>query len=200
VAGILEHCIQPSDSIKADNLLTTVNVIIVDVLIHGTVCRARKFIFETRSSEFSSSDGGDYEAQNLLGCTAVFLIECRPTFQRYVLPSSSVALTMEAACSSATSVDIQLRTRQYIPENSELHTRRRKNLKSHIVNLCGEATLRCIRRFETLRIKKAKRLCPLYFLLRCRDQGTISRFLQFHHHIHSEAASHRPDDGGSTYL
>jgi hypothetical protein len=29
------------------------------------------------------------EAQNLLGCTAVFLIECRPTFQRYVLPSSS---------------------------------------------------------------------------------------------------------------
>jgi hypothetical protein len=30
-----------------------------------------------------------YEAQNLLGCTAVLLIECRPTFQRYVLPPSS---------------------------------------------------------------------------------------------------------------
>jgi len=29
------------------------------------------------------------EAQNILGCTAVFLIECRPTFQRYVLPPSS---------------------------------------------------------------------------------------------------------------
>jgi hypothetical protein len=28
-------------------------------------------------------------AQNLLGCTAVFLIECRPTFQMYVLPPSS---------------------------------------------------------------------------------------------------------------
>jgi hypothetical protein len=27
---------------------------------------------------------------------------------------------------------IQLRTRQYIPEDSELHTRRRENLKSHI--------------------------------------------------------------------
>jgi len=41
-------------------------------------------------------------------------------------------------------------TRQYIPEdNSELHTRRRENLKSHIVNLYGEATLRCIRRFES---------------------------------------------------
>jgi hypothetical protein len=39
----------------------------------------------------------------------------------------------------------------YIPEDkSELHTRRRENLKSHIVNLYGEATLRCIRRFESL--------------------------------------------------
>jgi hypothetical protein len=39
-------------------------------------------------------------------------------------------LMMEAACTSETSVDIQLRTRQYIPEDSELHTRRRENLKS----------------------------------------------------------------------
>jgi hypothetical protein len=39
--------------------------------------------------EISSSHGGEYEAQNLLGCTAVFLIECRPTFQRCVLPPSS---------------------------------------------------------------------------------------------------------------
>jgi hypothetical protein len=38
---------------------------------------------------------------------------------------------MEAARTSETSVDIQLRTRQYIPEDSELHTRRRENLKSH---------------------------------------------------------------------
>jgi hypothetical protein len=37
--------------------------------------------------EISSSHSGEYEAQNLLGCTAVFLIECRPTFQRYVLPT-----------------------------------------------------------------------------------------------------------------
>jgi hypothetical protein len=28
------------------------------------------------------------KAQNLLGCTAVFLTECRPTFKRYVLPPS----------------------------------------------------------------------------------------------------------------
>jgi hypothetical protein len=37
----------------------------------------------------------------------------------------------EAASTSETSVDIQL-TRQYIPEDSELHTRRRENLKSHV--------------------------------------------------------------------
>jgi hypothetical protein len=46
------------------------------------------------------------EDQNLLGCIAVFLTE--------------------------TSVDIQLRTWQYIPEDSELHTRRREKLKSHM--------------------------------------------------------------------
>jgi hypothetical protein len=32
-----------------------------------------------RHREISSSHGGKYEAQNLLGCTAVFLIECQPT-------------------------------------------------------------------------------------------------------------------------
>jgi hypothetical protein len=39
---------------------------------------------------------------------------------------------MEAARASETSVDIQLRTLQYIPEDSELHTRRREILKSHM--------------------------------------------------------------------
>jgi hypothetical protein len=40
---------------------------------------------------------------------------------------------MEAARTSETSVDNYF-TRQYIPEdNSELYTRRRENLKSHIV-------------------------------------------------------------------
>jgi hypothetical protein len=67
--------------------------------------------------EISSSHGGEYEAQNLVGCTAVFLIECRPTFQM-------IALMMEAARTSETSVDIQLRIRQYIPEDSELQNRR----------------------------------------------------------------------------
>jgi len=39
---------------------------------------------------------------------------------------------MEAARTSETSVDIQL-TQQYIPEDSELHTRRRETLKSHTI-------------------------------------------------------------------
>jgi hypothetical protein len=42
---------------------------------------------------------------------------------------------MEAARTSEKSVDIQLRTRQYIPVDSELHTRRRENLKSHVWGL-----------------------------------------------------------------
>jgi len=51
-----------------------------------------------------------------------------PYYQNGVI----IALMMEAARTSETSVDIQLRTRQYIPEDSELHTRRRENLKSHV--------------------------------------------------------------------
>jgi hypothetical protein len=47
----------------------------------------------------------------------------------------AISLMMEAARTSETSVDIQLRTRQYIPEDYELHTRRRENLKSHIGRL-----------------------------------------------------------------
>jgi hypothetical protein len=37
------------------------------------------------------------------------------------------------ARTTETSVDIQLRTRQYIPEDSELHNRRLENLKYHII-------------------------------------------------------------------
>jgi hypothetical protein len=48
---------------------------------------------------------------------------------------SLIALMMEAARTSETLVDIVLRTRQYIPEDSELHTRFRENLKSHIFSV-----------------------------------------------------------------
>jgi hypothetical protein len=44
-----------------------------------------------------------------------------------------IVLMMESAHTSETSVDIYFTTRQCIPEDSELHTRRRENLKSHNV-------------------------------------------------------------------
>jgi hypothetical protein len=49
-----------------------------------------------------------------------------------VRAASIIALMLEAARTSETSIDIRLRTRQYIPADSELYTRRRENLKSHI--------------------------------------------------------------------
>jgi hypothetical protein len=54
---------------------------------------------------------------------------------------------MEAARTSQTPVETQLRKRQYIPEDSELHTRRRENFKSHTggnykyQELCASVTM-----------------------------------------------------------
>jgi hypothetical protein len=45
------------------------------------------------------------------------------------------SLMMEGVHTSETSVNIYLTTRQYIPEDSKLHTRRRENLKSHTNNV-----------------------------------------------------------------
>jgi hypothetical protein len=41
-----------------------------------------------------------------------------------------IALMMEAVRTSETSVNFNVTTRRYIPEDSKLHTRRRENLKS----------------------------------------------------------------------
>jgi hypothetical protein len=62
-------------------------------------------------------------------------------------------LMTEAARTSETSVDIQFKTRQYIPEYSELHTRRCKNLKSHRYNTYQswrQNTNHWVKRFMTL--------------------------------------------------
>jgi hypothetical protein len=65
---------------------------------------------------------------------------------------------MEAARTSETSVDNYF-TRQYIPEDkSELHTRRRENLKSHMdmsvhfwfCSVVRSSTVKCWRGLETL--------------------------------------------------
>jgi hypothetical protein len=62
-----------------------------------------------------------------------------------VRAASIIALMMEAARTSETTVDVQLRTRQYIPEDSELHTRRRENFKSHkSLIICSTADLMII--------------------------------------------------------
>jgi hypothetical protein len=45
-----------------------------------------------------------------------------------------IALIMEAACTSETSVDIQLSTRQYIPEYSQLHQRHSFENKAETVH------------------------------------------------------------------
>jgi len=43
------------------------------------------------------------------------------------------ALMMEAVRVSETSVNFNVTTQRYIPEDSKLHTRRRENLRSHTV-------------------------------------------------------------------
>jgi hypothetical protein len=67
-----------------------------------------------------------YSVQNcILGCTAAVLY----------FALGSLSLMIEAVRTSETSVDNHF-TRQYIPEdNSEHHTRRRENLKSHSIIL-----------------------------------------------------------------
>jgi hypothetical protein len=49
------------------------------------------------------------------------------------LASGLLALMMEAASTSETSVNFYQATRRINPENSHLHTRRSENLKSHPV-------------------------------------------------------------------
>jgi hypothetical protein len=43
------------------------------------------------------------------------------------------ALMMEAVRISETSINFNVTTRRYIPEDSKLHTRYRENLKSHVL-------------------------------------------------------------------
>jgi hypothetical protein len=44
----------------------------------------------------------------------------------------AIALMMEAASTSETSVNLCQTTRRYNPEDSHIHTRRRENLKAHL--------------------------------------------------------------------
>jgi hypothetical protein len=55
-----------------------------------------------------------------MGCAKVFIFGGR-SFMYITYIIRAMSDMMEAACTSETSVDIQFRTRQYIPEDSELH-------------------------------------------------------------------------------
>jgi hypothetical protein len=57
------------------------------------------------------------------------IVDRRATF---IIRAIIIALMMEAASTSETSVDNYF-TRQYIAEDSELHACRRENLKTHII-------------------------------------------------------------------
>jgi hypothetical protein len=48
---------------------------------------------------------------------------------------------MEAVHTSETSVNFNMTTRRYIPENSKLHTRRCDNLKSHTQEIISNASV-----------------------------------------------------------
>jgi hypothetical protein len=52
-------------------------------------------------------------------------------------------LMLEAAGTSETSVNFYQTTRSNNPEDSHLHTRRRENLKSHLVNLTDISEYLC---------------------------------------------------------
>jgi hypothetical protein len=57
------------------------------------------------------------------------------TFQRCILPLI-IALMMEEVGTSETFVHFNVITCRYILDDSKLHTRRRENLKSHIMEIC----------------------------------------------------------------
>jgi hypothetical protein len=61
-----------------------------------------------------------------------------------------VVMMVEAVSTSETSVNFYQTKWRNNPEDSHLHTRRRENPKSHIVNLYVDATPHCVRRFGTL--------------------------------------------------
>jgi hypothetical protein len=89
----------------------------------------------------------------------------------YEILRTSSSLMMEAARTSETSADNYF-TRQYIPEdNSELHTRRRENLKSHI--------LKTIRNLVT---KSNSKLCVKF----CLSLSLSLREMDLNYYINRE--------------
>jgi hypothetical protein len=79
-----------------------------------------------RHGEISGSHGDWYEYGCLLGCCTVWSDRILPTFQRCLLSPLSglwvlIALILEAASTSETSVNFYQTTRRSNPEDSHLH-------------------------------------------------------------------------------
>jgi hypothetical protein len=89
-------------------------------------CRRRHY---HHHHEISSSHGAEYEVWSLLGCSAVVTLK---------LATASIirtiALMMEAVHTSETSVNFNVTTRRYIPEDSKLHHHHRS---VHDQTLCA---------------------------------------------------------------
>jgi hypothetical protein len=100
------------------------------------------------------------------------------------LEISLIALMMEAVRTSETSVDNYF-TRQYIPEEkSELYIRRRENLKSHS-SPWWKQYVPLKRRSTIILHGSISQKTNLYFIFAA---------------VRTWNLTHRPDDGGSTYL
>jgi hypothetical protein len=76
--------------------------------------------------EISGSHGGEYEVQSLLRCA----LKSMSIDVSEVRAASIIALMMEAARTSETSVDIYFKKRQHISEDSELQCKYYLKLQS----------------------------------------------------------------------
>jgi hypothetical protein len=80
------------------------------------------------------------------------------TIAMAMLAYSIIALMMEVASTSETSVNFYQTTRRYNPEDSHLNTRRRENLKSHatgfFVLFCLKVNLINVRHWARLTVLK----------------------------------------------
>jgi hypothetical protein len=65
---------------------------------------------------------------------------------RTAFRETMISLMLEAVRTSETLFNIYLTTRKYIPEDSELLTRRRENLKSHINTPCDNIKMDFVNR------------------------------------------------------
>jgi hypothetical protein len=87
-----------------------------------------------------------------------------------VRDASIIRAMMEAAHTSETSVDIQLRTRQYIPVDSELYACRHGSLKSHVHLSSNQSNLNRV-------VMQMSRMCENYASENVQDKCVVKALL-----------------------